>query len=86
MNKNVKRSLISYVLLFALIFGVLGLISNGSRNVNMSYTETHFADDVKSGKVVGVYPVDNSKKWKYFAKIAGISYVIAAAIGWMLLH
>ena len=27
-----------------------------------------------------------SKKWKYFWKIAGIAYVAAAAIGWMLLH
>ena len=40
----------------------------------------------QTGKVVGTYPVDNGKKWKYFGKIAGIAYVIAAAIAYMLLH
>ncbi len=61
MNKNVKRSLISYVLLFALIFGVLALISNGGHNVDMSYTETQFTADVKSGKVASVYVQQNAE-------------------------
>ena len=40
----------------------------------------------QTGKVVGEYPVDKGKKWKYFGKIALISYVLAAIIGWVLLH
>ncbi len=61
MNKNVKRSLISYVFLFALILGVLALISNGGHNVDMTYTETDFAADVKSGDVVSVYVQQNAE-------------------------
>ena len=45
-----------------------------------------FAVNGQTGKVVGEYHVDNSKKRKYFAKVAGIAYVTAAAIGWLLLH
>ncbi|MBO5370523.1 MAG: hypothetical protein J6B23_07620 [Clostridia bacterium] len=40
----------------------------------------------QTGKVVGEYPTDNSKKWKYFAKISGLSYIAAAVVGWLLLH
>ena len=61
MNRNVKRSLISYVLLFALIFGVLALIQNGGQNVDMTYTETNFATDVKAGKVASVYVQQNAE-------------------------
>ena len=45
-----------------------------------------FAINGQTGKVVGHYPVDNSKKWKYFWKVAGVAYAIAAVIGWLLLH
>ena len=56
--------------------------------LNIKYMDKmyKFAINGQTGKVVGEYPVDNSKKWKYFWKIAGITYVAAAAIGWMLLH
>ena len=61
MNKNVKRSLISYLVLFALIFGVLALVSNGSQNVDKSYTEQNFAEDVKKGTVASVYVQQNAE-------------------------
>ena len=61
MNKNVKRSLISYVVLFALIFGVLALIQNGNQNVDTSYTVTDFAADIESGKVSNVYVQQNAE-------------------------
>lgn len=56
--------------------------------LNIKYKEKmyKFAVNGQTGKVVGEYPVDNGKKWKYFWKIAGVGYVVAAAIGWMLLH
>ncbi len=61
MNKNVKKSLISYLVLFALIFGVLALVSNGSQNVDKSYTEKHFVEDVKKGTVASVYVQQNAE-------------------------
>lgn len=61
MNKSMKRSLISYVILFALIFGVLALIQNGGQNVDTSYTEANFTEDVKSGDVVSVYVQQNAE-------------------------
>ncbi len=61
MNKNVKRSLISYLILFALIFGVLALVSNGTQNVDKSYTEQHFVEDVKKGTVASVYVQQNAE-------------------------
>lgn len=56
--------------------------------LNIKYMDKmyKFMVNGQTGKVAGVYPVDNNKKWKYFGKIAGIAYVIAAAIGWLLLH
>ena len=56
--------------------------------LNIKYMDKmyKFAINGQTGKVVGEYPVDNGKKWKYFAKIAGIAYVAAAVIGWLLLH
>ena len=45
-----------------------------------------FAINGQTGKVVGEYPIDNGKKWGYFAKVAGIAYVAAAAVVWFLLH
>ncbi|MDO5154671.1 MAG: ATP-dependent zinc metalloprotease FtsH [Eubacteriales bacterium] len=61
MNKNMKRSLISYLIFFALIFGVLYLIQGGNQNVNMKYTEKNFSDDMKAGKVKTVYLQQNAE-------------------------
>ena len=56
--------------------------------LNIKYKEQmyNFSINGQTGKVVGVYPVDKKKKWKYFAKVAGIAYAAAAVIGWLLLH
>ena len=56
--------------------------------LNIKYMDKmyKFAINGQTGKVVGEYPVDNGKKWKYFAKVAGIAYVAAAVVGWLLLH
>lgn len=44
-----------------------------------------YAINGQTGKVVGEYPVDKGKKWKYFAKIAGIAYAVAAVVAFFLL-
>lgn len=56
--------------------------------LNIKYMDKtyKFAINGQTGKVVGEYPVDKSKKWKYFMKVAGIAYAAAIAIGWILLH
>ena len=56
--------------------------------LNIKYKDKmyKFAINGQTGKVVGEYPVDKNKKWKYFWKVAGAFYVAAIAIGWMLLH
>lgn len=56
--------------------------------LNIKYMDKmyQFAINGQTGKVVGEYPIDNGKKWKYFAKVAGISYVISAAVAWFLLR
>ena len=61
MNKNMKRTLISYLLVFALILGVLYLIQGGNQNVNQQYTETQFAEDMKNGNVRSVYVQQNAE-------------------------
>lgn len=61
MNKNMKRTLISYLLVFALILGVLYLIQGGNQNVNQQYTETQFAKDMKNGNVRSVYVQQNAE-------------------------
>ena len=55
--------------------------------LNIKYLDKmyQFAINGQTGKVVGEYPVDKSKKWKYFAKIAGICYAVAAVVGYFLL-
>lgn len=49
--------------------------------LNIKYLDKYyqFAINGQTGKVVGNYPVDKKKKWKYFAKVAGIAYAFAAA-------
>ena len=55
MNKNLGRSLISYVVLFMLIFGVFYLLQGNNQNVDTSYTETDFSQELKDGNVASVY-------------------------------
>lgn len=45
-----------------------------------------FAINGQTGKVVGEYPIDNGKKWRYFAKVAGIAYAAATVVAYILLH
>lgn len=61
MNKNLRRSLISYLIFFALILGVLYLIQGGNQNVNLQYTEADFAEDMKNGDVLSVYVQQNAE-------------------------
>lgn len=61
MNKNMKRSLISYLILFALILGVLSVIQGGSQNVDLSYTQTDFAEDMRNNDVKSIYVQQNAE-------------------------
>ncbi len=61
MNRNLKRSLVSYVVLFALIFGVFYLLQGGNQNVDLSYTETEFSKDFKEGNIASVYVQQNAE-------------------------
>lgn len=61
MNKNLKRSLISYVVFFALILGVLYLIQSGNQNVDLTYTEADFMKDMEKGNVLAVYVQQNAE-------------------------
>ena len=61
MNKNMRRSIISYLMLFLIIFGILALIQNNNQNVDLSYTETSFAEDMKEGKIKEVYVQQNAE-------------------------
>ncbi len=56
--------------------------------LNIKYLDKvyKFAINGQTGKVVGEYPVDQGKKRKYFFKIAGIAYVVAAAVAYFMLH
>jgi len=56
--------------------------------LNIKYMDKmyKFAVNGQTGKIVGEYPVDKSKKWKYFGKVAGIAYAAAATIAYFLLH
>lgn len=54
-------------------------------NVKYMGKNYKYAINGQTGKVAGEFPVDNGKKWKYFAKTAGILYAIAVAVGYLLL-
>lgn len=56
--------------------------------LNIKYMDKtyKFAVNGQTGKVVGEYPVDKKKKWKYFAKVAGVGFLIAAAVSYFLLR
>ncbi len=55
--------------------------------LNIKYKDTmyKFAINGQTGKVVGQYPVDNGKKWRYFWAVAGVMYAVAAAVAYFLL-
>ena len=55
-------------------------------NIKYMNNPYRFAINGQTGKVVGEYPIDNRKKWRYFAKIAGFAYIAAAVIAYFLLH
>ena len=55
-------------------------------NIKYMNNTYKFAVNGQTGKVVGEYPIDNRKKWRYFAKIAGFSYIAAIAIAYFLLR
>ena len=61
MNKNLKRSLISYLFLFALILGVLYLVQGGNQNVDAKYTETNFAEDMEKGNIKSISVQQNAE-------------------------
>jgi len=55
--------------------------------LNIKYLDKYyqFAINGQTGKVVGEYPVDKKKKWKYFWKVAAIAGAISAGIAYLLL-
>ena len=55
--------------------------------LNIKYMDKmyKFAVNGQTGKVVGEYPVDKKKKWKFFAKVAGISLAVTLAIAYFML-
>lgn len=55
-------------------------------NINYSGNIYKFAINGQTGKVVGEYPTDKSKKWKFFAKVAGIVFAVSAAAAWLILR
>lgn len=61
MNKNMRRSIISYIVLFLIIMGILALIQQNSQNVDLSYTESSFEEDMKEGNIKGVYVQQNAE-------------------------
>ena len=54
-------------------------------NIKYMGKNYRYAINGQTCKVAGEFPVDNGKKWKYFAKTAGILYAVALAIGYFLL-
>lgn len=56
--------------------------------LNIKYMDKiyKFMVNGQTGKVVGLYPVDKKKKWKYFGKIAAVAYAVSAVVGWLLLN
>ena len=56
--------------------------------LNIKYMNNlyRFAINGQTGKVVGEYPIDKGKKWRYFGKIAGLAYAAAAVAAYFLLR
>ena len=61
MNKNLRRSMISYLILFALVLGVISLIQSSNQNVDMSYTEASFEKDMRAGNITQIFVQQNSE-------------------------
>lgn len=61
MNKNMKRSLISYIVFFLLIIGIIGLVQGSNQNVDISYTESNFMEDMEADSVESVYVQQNAE-------------------------
>lgn len=61
MNKNLRRSMISYLILFALVLGVISLIQSSNQNVDMSYTEASFEKDMRAGNITEIFVQQNSE-------------------------
>ena len=61
MNRNMRRSIISYLVLFLIIFGILTIIQNNNQDVDTSYTEATFEEDMKDGKIKTVYVQQNAE-------------------------
>lgn len=61
MNKNMRRNLFSYILLFLLIVGVIALVQGSNQNVDVSYTEINFLKDMEENKITSVYVQQNAE-------------------------
>ncbi|MCM1157397.1 MAG: ATP-dependent zinc metalloprotease FtsH [Bacteroidales bacterium] len=61
MNKNLKRTLLSYLIIVILILGVLYIVQRGVQNVDLRYTETNFAEDLRKGDVASIYVQQNAE-------------------------
>ncbi|MGN0438418.1 MAG: ATP-dependent zinc metalloprotease FtsH [Lachnospiraceae bacterium] len=61
MNKNMKRSMVSYLLLLLLIFGVIALVQGSTGNVDVSYTEINFVEDLADDNISSVYVQQNAE-------------------------
>lgn len=61
MNKNMRRNLISYIVLFLLIVGVIALVQGSNQNVDVSYTEMNFVEDLENNKISSVYVQQNAE-------------------------
>lgn len=61
MNKNLKRTLLSYLIVVILILGVLYIVQQGVQNVDLRYTETNFAEDLRKGDVASIYVQQNAE-------------------------
>ncbi|MGN0495573.1 MAG: ATP-dependent zinc metalloprotease FtsH [Lachnospiraceae bacterium] len=61
MNKNMKRSMFSYLLLFLLIVGVISLIQGTNQNVNVAYTMENFTQDMEENNVSSIIVQQNAE-------------------------
>ena len=61
MNKNMKRSMFSYLLLFLLIVGVISLIQGTNQNVNVAYTMENFTKDMEENNVSSIIVQQNAE-------------------------
>lgn len=54
-------------------------------NIQYRGTTYPFAINGQTGKVVGEFPVSKKKQWLYFAKVYGISLLVAGLLTWIYL-